>query len=39
MKPMGWKVVSGVMSVALGRAQVTLRPWMTSRAAAGRLAG
>ncbi len=27
------------MSVAIGRAQVTLSPWVTSRAAAWRLAG
>ena len=39
MKRRGWKVVSGVMSVAMGRAQVTLTPSFTSRAAACRLAG
>ncbi len=33
MKRMGWKVVSGVMSVAIGRAHVTLSPWVTSRLA------
>jgi hypothetical protein len=39
MKRMGWTVVSGVMSVVIGRAQVTLWPWLTRRAAAWRLAG
>ena len=39
MKRIGWTVVSGVMSVVMGRAQVTLSPWVTSRAAAWRLAG
>src|SRR5512134_1086456 len=39
MKRMGCTVVSGVMSVVMGRAQVTLSPAVTSRAAAWRLAG
>src|SRR3990172_2820462 len=39
MKRMGWTVVSAVISVVHGRAQVTLRPSMTSFAAAARFAG
>jgi hypothetical protein len=39
MKRIGWTVVSAVMSVVIGRAQVTLWPWVTRRAAAWRLAG
>ena len=39
MKRIGWTVVSGVMSVVIGRAQVTLWPWLTRRAAARRLSG
>jgi hypothetical protein len=34
MKRMGWTVVSAVISVLMGRAQETLSPWVTSRAAA-----
>src|SRR3972149_4839532 len=36
MKRMGWKVVSGAMSVAMGRAQVTLTPSRTGLAWRGR---
>ena len=39
MKRMGWTVVSAAMSVVIGRAHVTLSPWVTSRAACWRLAG
>src|SRR3990172_2536289 len=39
MKRMGWTVVSAVISVVHGRAQVTLMPSFTSFAAAARFAG
>jgi hypothetical protein len=39
MKRRGWTVVSAVMSVVIGRAQVTLSPVVTRRAAAWRRAG
>src|ERR1700752_568068 len=39
MKRMGWTVVSAAMSVVMGRAHVTLSPWVTRRAACWRLAG
>ena len=39
MKRSGWNVVSAVMSVTMGRAQVTLTPSRTRPAAAIRLAG
>ena len=39
MKRIGCTVVSAAMSVAMGRAQLTLTPSVTSRAAATRLAG
>src|ERR1700682_4180110 len=39
MKRMGWTVVSGVISVLQGRAQVTLTPSFTRRAAAARFSG
>ena len=39
MNRSGWNVVSAAMSVRMGRAQVTLSPSVTRRAAAWRLAG
>src|SRR6266536_5248082 len=39
MKRMGWTVVSAVISVLQGRAQVTLAPSFTRRAAAARFSG